>query len=85
MNESFDKRILYNILINNKVLFSWCFIADRDLEDTVLEKCLSQIARKWITIKGFSFAKHNDVTVQMTFQKGNYYVKLLISTYFIYK
>ena len=56
MDESFNKRILYNILINNKVLFSWCFITDRDLEDAVLEKSLSQIARKWIKIQGFSFA-----------------------------
>ena len=41
MDELFYKRILDNILIDDEVLFSWCFIADTDLEDTPSEKSLS--------------------------------------------
>ena len=56
MDELFHKRILDNILIDDEVLFSWCFIADTNLEDTLSEKCLRKIAIKWVTITGFSFA-----------------------------
>ena len=33
MDEVFRKRIIDNILISDEVLFSWCFIADGDLDD----------------------------------------------------
>ena len=82
MDESFRKRILDNILISDEVLFSWCFIADSSLEDVVSEKCLSLIASKWITIRGFSFANSMMELYKRHFKKGTAKSKSLRSTLF---
>ena len=82
MDESFKKRILDNILISDKVLFSWYFIADSDLEDVVSEKCLSLIASKWITIRAFSFANSMMELYKQHFKKGTAKSKSCRSTLF---
>ena len=56
MNESFKQDVHEVILNDDDVLFSWC-LAGQIEGDAAADKCLSMIVDKWITIRGFSFAK----------------------------
>ena len=53
MDKSF-KRYLTNMVVNDSdVLFHWCMAGFEKDENA---SCLQQIVKKWITIRGFSFA-----------------------------
>ena len=82
MDDMFRKRVIDNILSSDEVLFSWCFIADGDLDDSLSEKCLSKIISKWVTIRGFSFANSMIEMYKQHFKKGTEKSKPLRSTVF---
>jgi len=53
MDDTF-KRYLKNMVINDSdVLFNWCMAGFETDENA---SCLQQIVKKWITVRGFSFA-----------------------------
>ena len=82
MDDIFRKRVIDNVLSSDEVLFSWCFIADGDLDDSLSEKCLSRIISKWVTIRGFSFANSMIEMYKQHFKKGTEKSKPLRSTVF---
>ena len=55
MDSSFHEHLKKCIIEDEDVAFYWCLIGYAD--DEFGEQCLDQIVDKWITIRGFSFAK----------------------------
>ena len=55
MDDSFRSRLVTHLVDDSNVQFSWCLVGEMD-EDSGTE-CLEMIVTKWVTIRGFSFAK----------------------------
>ena len=55
MDSTFREYLTKCVLDDEDVIFHWYFIGYAD--DELSETCLNQIVDKWITIRGFSFAK----------------------------
>ena len=55
MDSTFREYLTKCVLDDEDVLFHWCLIGYA--HDELSERCLNQIVDKWITIRGFSFAK----------------------------
>ena len=53
MDDSFKSYLTNMVIHDDDVLFHWCLAGFDDDENA---RCLEHIAKKWITIRGFSFA-----------------------------
>lgn len=57
MNDGFRKHITDCTMNDDNVLFYWS-LAGQDEYDKTCECCLFKLVEKWVTIRGFSFAKN---------------------------
>ena len=57
MNDGFRKHITYCTVNDDNVLFYWS-LAGQDENDKSCQCCLLKLVEKWVTIRGFSFAKN---------------------------
>ena len=56
MDNSFRSRLVNDLVDDPDVQFSWC-IMGYDMDEECNTECLEMIVNKWVTIRGFSFAK----------------------------
>ena len=60
MNEGFVDKVTTSILNDEDLLFNWCLAVGLAMgcnyDNEVADRCLKQIVKKWITIRGFSFS-----------------------------
>ena len=57
MKDEFRKHVTDCIVNDENVLFYWC-LAGQDECDKTCQCCLLKLVEKWVTIRGFSFAKN---------------------------
>ena len=55
MDDTFRSRLIKVLVDDSDVQFCWCLVGEMDEESGM--ECLEMIVTKWITIRGFSFAK----------------------------
>ena len=55
MNAGFIDQVTTDILTDNDQLFNWCLAVGLN-DDDIADICLKEIVKKWITIRGYSFA-----------------------------
>lgn len=55
MDDSFRCRLDTHLVDDSDVQFSWCIVGEMDENSGT--GCLEMIVTKWVTIRGFSFAK----------------------------
>jgi len=58
MTTGFTKTLTTAILNDDDLLFSWCLAVGADTSDDIANQCLPQIVKKWIAIRGNSFARN---------------------------
>ena len=75
MDSAFREYLTKCILDDPDVLFHWCLIGYAD--DELGETCLNHIVDKWITIRGFSFAKSMLEMYKLASKKGTEKAKSL--------
>ena len=75
MDSAFREYLTKCILEDPDVLFHWCLIGYAD--DELGETCLNHIVDKWITIRGFSFAKSMLEMYKLASKKGTEKAKSL--------
>lgn len=80
MDDTF-KQHLKNVTLSDDVLFYWC-LAGQIEGDEAADRCLTMIIDKWITIRGFSFAKSILESYKQETKKGTNKAKSLCSTLF---
>lgn len=56
MDNSFRSRLVSDLVDDSDVQFSWCIVG-HEMDEECSTECLEMIVNKWITIRGFSFAK----------------------------
>lgn len=56
MNDSFRSRLVNNLVDDSDVQFVWCLVG-HEMDEECSTECLEMIVKKWVTIRGFSFAK----------------------------
>lgn len=60
MNKGFVDKVTTALLKDEDLLFNWCLAVGLALgsnyDDDMADRCLKQIVKKWITIRGFSFS-----------------------------
>ena len=60
MNEGFVDKVSTAILNDEDLLFNWCLAVGlavgSNYDNDKADRCLKQIVKKWITIRGFSFS-----------------------------
>lgn len=55
MDDTFRSRLIGDLVDDSDVQFCWCLVGEMDEE--IGMECLEKIITKWVTIRGFSFAK----------------------------
>ena len=55
MDDTFRSRVINDLVDDSDVQFCWCLVGEMDEESGM--ECLEKIITKWVTIRGFSFAK----------------------------
>ena len=55
MNTGFIDQVTTDILTDDDLLFNWCLAVGLN-DDDIADICLKEIVKKWITIRGYSFA-----------------------------
>jgi len=53
----FAKKVQHSVLGDDDVLlFDWCMAIESAVDQEVVDKCLEKIVKKWLSIRGNSFA-----------------------------
>ena len=79
MNDGFRQRLKDMMVSDDDVLFYW-ILAGKIEGDETADKCLALMRDKWITIRGFSFAKSIMELYKQESKKGTAKSKSLRST-----
>ena len=82
MNSSFKRKVTEAILNDDDVLFSWCLAAGIDFCEETTDKCLALITKKWLSIRGNSFAANVLEMYKQSSKKGTHKSKPLRSKLF---
>ena len=82
MNPNFMQKVTEAVLNDDDVLFSWCLAAGIDFSEDITNKCLALITKKWLSIRGNSFAANMLETYKQSSKKGTHKSKPLRSKLF---
>ena len=70
MNEQFNEKVMDAVLNDEDLLFDWCLASQFAVESDIADNCLKKIVKKWISIRGNSFAKNVMEMYKQTSKKG---------------
>ena len=79
MNDGFRQRLKDMMVSDDDILFYWTLAGQIEGDETA-DKCLALMCDKWITIRGFSFAKNIMELYKQESKKGTAKSKSLRST-----
>jgi len=77
MNTNFMQKVSEAVLNDDDVLFNWCLAAGIDFSEDITNKCLALITKKWLTIRGHSFAANVLEMYKQSTKKGTHKSKPL--------
>jgi len=80
MNDQFRKKVMDSVLQDEELLFDWLMASRLSLEDDISNNCLRQIVKKWLSIRGNSFARNVMESYKQESKKGTQKSKPLRST-----
>jgi len=70
MNPGFMKRVTEAIWNDDDALFSWCLAAGIDFSEDITNRFLKLMTKKWLSMRGNSFATNTLEIYQQYFKKG---------------
>ena len=79
MNEQFNEKVMDSVLNDEDLLFDWCLASQFAVESDIADNCLKKIVKKWISVRGNSFAKNVMEIYKQTSKKGTQKAKPLRS------
>ena len=82
MNPKFMQKVTEAVLSDDNVLFSWCLAVGIDFSEDITNKCLALITKKWLSIRGNSFAANMLEMYLQSSKKGTHKFKPLRSKLF---
>ena len=82
MDKQFNQKIMDSVLNDEDLLFDWCLASQFVVESDIADSCLKRIVKKWISIRGNSFAKNVMEMYKQISKKGTQKSKPLRSKLF---
>ena len=82
MNDQFKDKVMNSVLNDEDLLFDWCMAAQSVVDSDIADNCLKKIVKKWLSIRGNSFAKNVMERYKQTSKKGTQKSKPLRSKLF---
>ena len=82
MDEKFAKKVQDSVLNDDDLLFDWCMAIEFTVDQEIADKCLEKIVKKWLFIRGNSFAANMMERYKQMSKKGTEKSKPLRSKLF---